>query len=271
MKRLFNRQAEEEHDFWMSYTDLMAGFLAVFIIISVILYYQYNVKAKEMQAAEAHALEAETHAKVAEARANAAEEQYNKALAQNEKIQETLDSIKSHDLKNQILKYQDVFVYDENVKVDFNRERGSIILTHRKSNGMLFKKGEDTMLPVLRDYIDKIGKNLVLKTMEIWRENGYQDVELRIEGHTDPTWGDNEPSGSNYSFIKNLQLSSDRANNVYERIFYYTGLSESEKDFVKQNMISIGYSFSSRVRENSVKDSRLDDASRRIEFRIISK
>ena len=264
MSRLFNKHTDEEHNFWMSYTDLMAGFLAVFIIISVILYYQFDVKTKEAEKAEAEA--------------KISEDQFRKAIEQLERTKDSLslaqnilDSIKSHDLKNQILKYKDVFVYDDNVKVDFNRERGSIILTHRKSNGMLFKKGEDTMLPVLRDYIDKIGKNLVLKTMEIWRENGYQDVELRIEGHTDPTWGDNEPSGSNYSFIKNLQLSSDRANNVYERIFYYTGLSESEKDFVKQNMISIGYSFSSRVRENSVKDSRLDDASRRIEFKIISK
>lgn len=257
MKRLFNRQADEEHDFWMSYTDLMAGFLAVFIIISVILYYQFDLKTKE--------------AEEAKQRAELAEAQYKKTIEQLGQAKEALDSIKSHDLKNQILKYNDVFVYDNNVKVDFNTERGSIILTHRRSNGMLFKSGEDTMLPELRNYIDKIGRNLVLKTMEIWRENGYKDVELRIEGHTDPTWGYYEPSGSNYSFIKNLQLSSDRANNVYERIFYYTGLSEKEKDFVKKNMISIGYSFSRRVRENNVHVTSLDDESRRIEFRIISK
>ena len=36
MKRLFGKPEGEEHNFWMSYTDLMSGFLIVFIIASVI-------------------------------------------------------------------------------------------------------------------------------------------------------------------------------------------------------------------------------------------
>ena len=35
MKNIFKKNKGEEHDFWMSYTDLMSGFLIVFIIASL--------------------------------------------------------------------------------------------------------------------------------------------------------------------------------------------------------------------------------------------
>ena len=38
MRRVFNKKSEDEHNFWMSYTDLMSGFLIVFIIASLIAY-----------------------------------------------------------------------------------------------------------------------------------------------------------------------------------------------------------------------------------------
>lgn len=38
MKRLLNKNPDEEHNFWMSYTDLMSGFLIVFIIAGLIAY-----------------------------------------------------------------------------------------------------------------------------------------------------------------------------------------------------------------------------------------
>lgn len=255
MRSLFHKHTEEEHNFWMSFTDLMAGFLAVFIIISVVLYYQFNVKTKE--------------AEEAKERANLAEEQYKKALDQNAEIQEALDYIKAHDLKNQIQKYQDVFIYDENVRAKIDTTRGSIILTHRK-NGELFSSGNEYMQRDLEKYIQKIGKNIVIKTMEIWRENGYKDVELRIEGHTDPTWN-GYARGSEGSYRENLKLSSKRANYVYTYILNNCNLNKEQKEFVMKNMISVGYSFSTRIRNNNVDTVSLDDASRRIEFRIITK
>jgi len=36
MKKLFGKNKGEEHNFWMSYTDLMSGFLIVFIVASLI-------------------------------------------------------------------------------------------------------------------------------------------------------------------------------------------------------------------------------------------
>jgi outer membrane protein OmpA-like peptidoglycan-associated protein len=38
MKKLFGKKNGEEHNFWMSYTDLMSGFLIIFIIASLLAY-----------------------------------------------------------------------------------------------------------------------------------------------------------------------------------------------------------------------------------------
>jgi len=266
MHRLFKKQTDEEHNFWMSYTDLMSAFLVVFIILSAILYNQYNEQSEQ--------------AKVAEEKYNLALDSLKqtgndldslKYLVNRQK--QSLDSLQQNDLKNQILRFRDVFPYNSYIKVDFDTIRGSIVLTPRNPDPKkdLFAQGKSAMKRELQDYIGGgVGKRLIERTMDIWKSNGYRNIELRIEGHTDPTW-DYGNRGSNYSYIKNLELSSERANNVYDYIFYNSGLSTDQQTFVKKNMISIGYSFSSRIQKNDVFDETKDAASRRIEFRIISR
>lgn len=43
MSRLSFREDGEEHNFWQNYTDLMSGFLIVFIITSLVAYGSYKV------------------------------------------------------------------------------------------------------------------------------------------------------------------------------------------------------------------------------------
>lgn len=270
MRRLFKKQTDEEHNFWMSYTDLMSAFLVVFIILSAVLYNQYNEQSEQ--------------AKVAEEKYKLALDSLNqtgndldslKYLVNRQK--QSLDSLHQHDLKNQILKFKDVFPYNSYIKVDFDTIRGSIVLTPRSPDPKkdLFAQGEADMQLELKMYIGGgVGKKLIERTMDVWRYNGYKNIELRVEGHTDPTWGKKgKERGTNYSYMKNLVLSSERANNVYDYIFYHSGLSTYQQSFVKKHMISIGYSFSSRIqdKENNVYDETKDAASRRIEFRIISR
>ena len=227
MQRLLKKQADEEHNFWMSYTDLMSGFLVVFIIISAVMYKNYLAKTKESNA----------------------------------------------NLKNLIFEYKDVFITDDpKVKVEFNEDRGSIILTHENPDSFLFKSGDAVFQKSLKSYLEKIRKPLVQKTMTIWKEHNYKNVELRIEGHADPKGIElGTQRGSDDSFLQNLDLSSQRANNVYHFIFNTPNLTREEKEFVKKNMISVGYSFSRRVQEDNISDEKEDGMSRRIEFRIISK
>ena len=43
MSRIKFRETGEEHNFWQNYTDLMSGFLIVFIIASLVAYGSYKV------------------------------------------------------------------------------------------------------------------------------------------------------------------------------------------------------------------------------------
>ena len=267
MHNFFNRQSDEEHNFWMSYTDLMSGFLIIFIILTAILFNHFTDKAAE---------------------AAAVIDKYNCALSDLEKsgrdidsclvvnsrqkdsidyLNDLIDSLSRNDLKNLITQYEDVFIYDPNISVSIDKNKGSIILTHRNSNNSLFEREDDKVQGDLKRYLDKVGRNIVSKTIKLYND-GYKNVELRIEGHTDPRW---YGYGDDDRFLKNLDLSSRRANNVYEYILKRTGLSDYQKRFVKEHMIGIGYSFSHRLLDNSEDDSSKDPSSRRIEFRIISK
>ena len=45
MNRLNLKNKGEEHNFWQNYTDLMAGLLIVFIITSLVVWYNYTLLA----------------------------------------------------------------------------------------------------------------------------------------------------------------------------------------------------------------------------------
>jgi flagellar motor protein MotB len=211
---------KEEHDPWVSYTDLMSGFLVVFMIVSMMIFNEYW-------------------------------------------------KIRKDNLQNLITEYAEVFVEDDHICHEIDTVRGSIVLTHKGNEGSLFPFASDRMNRHFRNYIKKIGKPLVRKSMNLWDQRNLKDMELRIEGHTDPVWGGKRNDDDGY--VQNLILSSARANYVYRFMLDSLGLDEAEKDFVKQNMISIGYSYSRRLSEGTVDDRSLDKESRRIEFRIISK
>ena len=274
MKKLFKKDSGEEHNFWMSYTDLMSGFLVVFIILSAILFNHFTKKAEEAEAARVKYDELiEKYNKAIYELENSGRD-IDSCLVANSKLKSQVDSLtyivdslRKNDMKNLITQYRSVFVYDPNIKVTIDTSRGSIILTHQNSSKDLFVSGEDYVYGDLKAYLDKVGKNIVTKTIDLYN-SGYKNIELRIEGHTDPRWAG---SGEDDRFLMNLDLSSRRANNVYEYILKNTGLNDYQKRFVKKHMIGIGYSFSHRLLDNSETDTSKDPSSRRIEFRIISK
>ena len=252
MRQIFKKDKGEEHNFWMSYTDLLSGFLIVFIIIGVVAYNKLS-KTREEYDRLCNILKVENP---------------DSLKIYIGKLEEFVDSINKSNLKNRIYDYKDIFTSTRDIEVDFDSIRGSIKLTHADPNSDLFTPGQWDIKSPLKEYLEERYLAIVKKTMEINETN--QNVELRIEGHTDPTWG-GEYRGGNYSFIENLTLSSNRANSVYEYILFGNLLDDEEREFVKKNMISVGYSFSDRVQRGDMDDISQDPASRRIEFRIISK
>lgn len=251
-KKIFKQHEEESHNFWMSYTDLMSGFLVVFIIISAITYNNLNKEKEEYQRLCDY-LKIENPDSL-------------KNYIHN--LEEIVDSINNSRLQNRINDYKSIFSSTSEIKVTFDSIRGSISLTHQDPNSDLFTPGKFVIKSPLKEYLEERYVDIVNKTIEI--NNDKHNVELRIEGHTDPTWGYSE-RGSEYSFLENLTLSSSRANAVYEYILNGANLSDFQRNFVMRNMISVGYSFSDRVQKNNISDIKYDPSSRRIEFRIISK
>lgn len=252
LNKIFQRTEDEGYNFWMSYTDLMSGFLVVFIIISAVMYNRFNNQTQKYE----HLCDL--------LRIENPDSLKNYIIS----LEEIVDSINHSNLKNRIYEYKDIFTSTKDIRVVFDSINGSIILTHQDPNEDLFGSGEWNIKSPLKEYLEDKYVALVRKTMEI--NNDKNNMELRIEGHTDPTWSDSD-RGGNYSFVENLKLSSKRANSVYEYILYGHKLSMEENNFVKMNMISVGYSFSDRVQKGTLDDEYYDPSSRRIEFRILSK
>lgn len=234
MKNIFKKNKGEEHDFWMSYTDLMSGFLIVFIIASLVYHSQVSEIEKQLSG---YSLKELLEMK----------RDYDKKMAQlaakrgllniNDSFKEVFDQIDNYEILPDSL--------------------GGIRLYPSEGEKELFKKDESLMESNLRNRIQKIGRQFVQTAIKL-KNNGMNIVEIRIEGHADED-GD---------YMHNLKLSSSRAYAVYKYIYDHCGLSNEEKEFVENYVVSVGYSFARPVVENNIVDK---DKSRRIEFRIISK
>lgn len=266
---MFFRRRDTEHDAWVSYTDLMSGFLVIFMVTSIFAMTSYIQKEQELEAEHAGLLHII--------------KQRDSLLSLVDVYQDSLT--RREQLRNLIMEYEPLFAgYDGDVKVILDKNEGSIKLIHRNSHLSsrydLFKSGEAVMNECLKDFLDRFGKQIVQKTIELRDENS--DIEFRIEGHTDPRWmtaeseSDSEYQSNLNSYIYNLGLSSDRANNVYTYILNSIGLGVREQEFLQKHMISVGYSFSDRISKGNVKcpiqseQDMLNAESRRVEFRIIA-
>lgn len=108
----------------MNYTDLMSAFLVIFIILSAILYNQYKEQSEATENKYKIALEG--------LKQTGNDLDSLKYIVNRQK--QSLDSLRQHDLKNQILRFRDVFPYNSYIKVDFDTIKGSIVLTPRNSD-----------------------------------------------------------------------------------------------------------------------------------------
>lgn len=228
MKHIFGKDKGEDHDFWMSYTDLMSGFLVIFIIATVV-YYMDN---KEYIDAF-------------------------KGIPKNER-KEWVEKIKaSGNMVNINKDFSDVFEGVDGIEI-MPDSVGSIRFYPSNGADQMFERNKAIMLPNLETRINKIGKKFVRQAIDL-KKAGKNILEIRIEGHTD----------TDGTFLHNMSLSSDRAYAVYEQIYNKCGLNEEERNFVKDYMISVGYSYAKTVKDEFGKENK--DKSRRIEFKIITK
>lgn len=240
MKKIFGKNTGDEHNFWMSYTDLLSGFLIVFIIATIIYqhtsnqFYEFNSKLKAK----------------------------GYTLVDAEKM--LRDYIDKGNMVVINEEFTSVFEGIDSVKILPDK---GVIRFYPVGEKEMFENGKDILRPNLEIRVKAVGKAFVEKAMELQR-NG-NDIEIRIEGHAD-----SRPYYGKYKdpFVNNLLLSSQRAIAVYNCLMEDCGLEPEEKQFVKKNVIAVGYSSARPVTIDDLEACGEDkDKSRRIEFRIISK
>ena len=281
MKKLFKKDSGEEHNFWMSYTDLMSGFLVVFIILSAILFNHFSRKSGEAEESKImyDSLIVKYNSAIEDLKNSGRD--IDSCLVANAKLRSktdslthVIDSLRKNDMKNLVLQYSEFAGIKGDIRVVVDKSKGSIVLYHR-NNEELFSSGGSVPQKALKEFLNIYGKSIISKTISL--KQRYPSIELRIEGHTDPVGQYGQEYGGDASFVYNMGLSSQRANSIYSYLYnsQKVSLNEQEKAFLRNHAISVGYSFSERIK-NGTHSSRttygyLDDASRRIEFRIIAK
>lgn len=217
---MFTKTDGEEHNFWISYTDLVMGFMIIFIVIALMLF---------NRDAEQEALDGKYKELVST---------FESSFADIKEIEVTEDATIR-------------FLVDEADGQALFEFKDYYPTTY-------FKKLLDQFIPVFFNEVYKIydqaGDTFTIK-------------ELRIEGHTD----------SRGNYLQNLTYSSGRAVKVQSYVLrndYFEKYPLAFQDFVKQNSIACGYSFSRLLDEKGdlVTDSSQKedpDKSRRVEFRIL--
>lgn len=287
MKKLFKKDSGEEHNFWMSYTDLMSGFLVVFIILSAILFNHFSRKSGEAEESKImyDSLIVKYNTAIEDLK-NSGRDIDSCSVANAElklktdSLTHVIDSLRKNDMKNLVLQYSEFAGIKGDIRVVVDKSKGSIVLYH-KNNEELFSSGGSVPQKALKEFLNLYGKSIIAKTISL--KQRYPSIELRIEGHADPNGIRDKRTGyvprygSEDSFIGNMKLSSERANSVYSYLYNdkNVSLTEIEKEFLRNHAISVGYSFSERIKNGTHLDKTtygyLDDVSRRIEFRIIAK
>ena len=96
--------------------------------------------------------------------------------------------------------------------------------------------------------------------------------ELRIEGHTSTFW--NGSTGKEDSYFKNMELSQRRTRTVLEYMLNLPSL-RNERDWMMKHLTANGLSSSHPVCkikncDTSIEDNINQQASQRIEFRIVT-
>lgn len=279
LRKLYSKTEESTHNFWMSYTDLMSGFLVVFIIISAIAYKNLERKKIELEDKTAQMDSLLVQLGIEENNVAKLNTLLDSIYTERAQLKHILDSIDQHNLKNLMREYEPIFrIAAEGTSIDvhFDQNRGSIVLARkydpRNPDASLFLSANHDPTPELKAFLNKIRIPLINKTMEIWMEKDLHDVELRIEGHTDAEF-QGQFRNTITGFMYNLNLSSNRANSVY-RYLLNNGLNYEQLSFAEKNMISVGYSYSKLLQQGKasiVDDKKMNAEARHIEFRIISK
>lgn len=192
-------KADAENPYWVSFSDIMAGLLVIFILALVTLMIQQQVEAqrleeaaKEEKAARARALTAESRAVEAEARAKAAE-----IKAQKNAVALAAETEKNRDLRQEIVEGVVRLSEIEKIRIEMLDEiraklndRG--IIVEVSDNNSVLRIPEDTLaFETAKWDVPDLSKNSLSTIGAIVHDAITKDDRLTfidtifVEGHTD--------------------------------------------------------------------------------------
>lgn len=154
MKHLLGKDKGEDHDFWMSYTDLMSGFLVIFIIAAIVYYIQNK--------------------RILDAFDGRSPQEVTSILTEIEAKGPMVNI--NQDFKDVFNKVDGIEIMPDSV--------GSIRFYPSDGSDEMFESNSAVMQYNLQSRIGAIGKKFVSRAIELKKE-GKNILEIRIEGHTD--------------------------------------------------------------------------------------
>lgn len=231
MKRKTN--SSEDMNFWVSYSDLMAGVLIIFILLLIFKMYDMQ-KNKEVQMEEYEKLRQEVKLKE------------NELLKTKKKVQE---------LSNTRLKIIELLQNEfekANIQILIDPNTGAITL----KEGILFDTAKSDVKNNGKEFLGKFIP-LYLKILLGNEEIRGELAEIIIEGHTDDI----------NTYLFNLNLSQKRSYSVVEYLMS-DEFDYEYKDLLKNYITANGKSFSQLKYKDSNNTIVDREESRRVEFKF---
>jgi len=222
---------ETESNFWISYADIMAALLLMFILLLtvVILDYQETLSMRKREIAEQEEAIKEKNREL-----NEKTKEIDKLLGVREEI---------------ILSLQEKFE-DTDLKLEIDSQTGAI----RLPGGVFFDTDSIKITDKGKTFLEKF----IPQYVEILLGDEFREyvAQIIIEGHTDDIG----------SYMYNLELSQDRAFEVVKLIFNKDFIDFKFKDDLRSYLTANGRSYSQAIyKENGDIDR---ERSRRVEFKF---
>ena len=233
MSRKRRRPEEEETSYWLSYSDMMAALLLVFILIISFTLMQSKVQYESKQTEL---------------------EEQKKIITKQEKLlndqQKELDRIAG--IRSDLVKALRSEFSDSSLNVKIDEKTGAITF----DAGVLFDVSDSELKEDGKEFINRF----LPKYCSVLLSDDYREYvsEIIIEGHTD----------TNGSYIYNLELSQQRAFSVAKYCLTESNgiISSDQEDMLRTVLTANGKSYSDPIyQENGKVDMA---ASRRVDIKF---
>lgn len=152
--------------------------------------------------------------------------------------------------------------FAQNLK-QWNAEMLGDMTIRFKDPYVLFDTGSATLKPSFKEILN----DFIPRYIKIITSEKYKDSikEIRIEGHTSKKWTRNTDELTAY--IKNMRLSQERAQSALEYTLSLSSINGNQI-WIREHLIANGFSSSKPIRK--IDGTIDDDASQRVEFRIVT-